>query len=260
MPVILWDIDGTLVRTNGGRVSVNAFVRALQAAAAAHASELAYPHDSGGKTDKQIALEMLTGAAIPQAAAEAILVAFATGYLAELERERSGLTADLCVLPGVREALSRLQELQMPQTLLTGNLEPVARLKLACAELDQYVDFELGAFGSDHHDRNSLVPIVRERVRRRLGHEAADFVVVGDTPRDIACARAGGARVVAVATGRFSRNDLEAHAPDAVFDDLSDTDAVIATLLRYSYETSHRFARPNVPPSRKNVETKPVGE
>ena len=234
-PIILWDIDGTLVRTNGGRVSVNAFVRALEAAAAAHTRQLAYPRDSGGKTDLQIAREMLAGAAVAEVHSAEILAAFGTGYLGELERERARLVADLSVLPGVREALGTLQEQGVTQSLLTGNLESIARLKLACAELDQYVDFDLGAFGSDHHDRNSLVPIVRERVRQRIGRDATDIVVVGDTPRDIACARAGGARAVAVATGRYTREELEANTPDAVFDDLSDTDAVISALLGYSY-------------------------
>ena len=93
--------------------------------------------------------------------------------------------------------------------------------------------FHLGAYGSDHRDRTCLVPIVRQRLRTQLGQALAeaDLVVVGDTPRDIACARAGGARVVAVATGDFSRAELEAHDPDVVFDDLRDTDAVVASLI-----------------------------
>jgi phosphoglycolate phosphatase len=131
----------------------------------------------------------------------------------------------------VLEALAARDDVRL--AVLTGNLEPIARLKLLCAGLDRFIAFELGAFGSDHADRTCLVPIVRDRVRDRLGQDMAraDVVVVGDTPRDIACARAGGARVVAVATGGFSRADLEAHHPDAVLDDLSDTDAVIACLL-----------------------------
>ena len=234
MTVILWDIDGTLVRSNGGRVSVNAFLRALQRASNV-AEQLAYPQDSGGKTDLQLAMEMLAGASIADAEAQTILARFGASYLTELELAREGLVEDLRVLPGVREILSHLQQLNVTQSLLTGNLEPVARLKLACAQLDHYVRFDLGAFGSDHHDRTRLVAIVRERLRRAEGREAAsdDFVVVGDTPRDIAGARAGGARVVAVATGRYTREELEAHQPDAVFEDLSDTDAVVATLLRY---------------------------
>ena len=83
------------------------------------------------------------------------------------------------------------------------------------------------------------MPITRERLHaaaRQL--DDADVVVVGDTPRDIACARAGDARVIAVATGFYTRADLAAHHPDVVLDDLSDTDAVVAALLRYSTRTS----------------------
>jgi phosphoglycolate phosphatase len=231
-PIILWDIDGTLIRSNGGRVSVSAFLRALQLAANL-LDDLPYPRDSGGKTDQQIALEVLLAAEITEEHATSLLPAFGDAYFADLNSDHARLQADIRVLAGVPELLARLQTLGVTQSVLTGNLEPIARLKLLCAGLDRFIAFELGAFGSDHADRTCLVPIVRDRVRDRLGQDMAraDVVVVGDTPRDIACARAGGARVVAVATGGFSRADLEAHHPDAVLDDLSDTDAVIACLL-----------------------------
>jgi phosphoglycolate phosphatase-like HAD superfamily hydrolase len=228
--VVLWDIDGTLVRSNGGRVSVSAFLRALRQVAASDA-ELPYPKDSGGKTDEQIALEVLIAADLAEETALGLLPAFRELYWRELEATREQLAPDLRVLPGVPAALQALRERGITQTLLTGNLEPVARLKLACAGLADYVDFELGAFGSDHRDRTCLVPITRQRLRERLGTDAADIVVVGDTPRDIACARAGNARAIAVATGNFSREVLEAHAPDVVLDDLQDTEAVLASLL-----------------------------
>ena len=230
--VVLWDIDGTLVRSNGGRVAVTAFLRALR-----HTWQLehepAYPTDSSGKTDPQIALDILAAASIGEPRAMEMLSAFGETYLTELQRQREQLVKDLLVLPGVTATLERLARLGVVQSLLTGNLEPVARLKLACAELDQYLAFEVGGFGSDHADRSCLVPIVRERLRRRLGQDVApeDIVVVGDTPRDIACARAGAARAVAVATGNFTRSQLERHGPDAVLDDLSDGAAVIAALL-----------------------------
>jgi phosphoglycolate phosphatase len=231
-PIVLWDIDGTLVRTNGGRVSLSAFLRALQGAANLE-GDLPYPKDSGGKTDGQIALEVLLAASIAEDHATRLLPAFADAYHAQLLAEQAKLAADLRVLPGVPAILAHLQDLGVCQTVLTGNLEPIARLKLACAALDQFIAFELGAYGSDHRDRTCLVPIVRERLRARFGAEvaAADIVVVGDTPRDIACARAGGARVIAVATGSFSRAELEQHQPDAVLDDLSDTASVVAYLL-----------------------------
>lgn len=230
--VILWDIDGTLVRGSGGRVSVSAFLRALSLASGLP-DGLPYPTDAGGKTDEQIALEVFALASIAEARAAQLLPAFRAAYLAELETDRHRLALDLRVLPGVVDVLARLQAGGVCQSLLTGNLESIARLKLTCAGLDHYVAFELGGFGSDHRDRDRLVPIVRERLQHRRGRDvaAADIVVIGDTPRDIACARAGGARVLAVATGNFSRAQLEAHHPDAVFDDLRDTDAVVSWLL-----------------------------
>jgi phosphoglycolate phosphatase len=231
--VILWDIDGTLVRSNGGRVAVNAFLRALSVSCALDA-EPPYPRDSSGKTDPQIALDILTAAAVEETRANDGLMAFPAAYLEELQQQRQALIGDLRVLPGVQRALEELEAHGAIQSLLTGNLQPVARLKLSCAGLDRYLDFDLGAYGSDHADRDSLVPIVRQRLQRRLGNGASqtEIAVVGDTPRDIACARAGGARAIAVATGNYSRQELEAHQPDAVLDNLSDTDAVVQTLLR----------------------------
>jgi phosphoglycolate phosphatase len=233
-PIILWDIDGTLVRGRGQRVTMTAFIQALQLAS--QIGELQYPGDSHGKTDTGIALEMLAAASLDETQARALLAGFGDGYLAALQQQRERVTEDLEVLPGVPQLLSALKQRNVTQSLLTGNLEPIARLKLACAGLDSYVDFEIGAFGSDHHDRSSLVPFVRDRIRKNGGGDTdgREIVVVGDTPRDIACARAGGARAIAVATGNFSRAELEAHAPDAVLDDVADTHAVIELLLRYS--------------------------
>jgi phosphoglycolate phosphatase len=228
MTIILWDIDGTLVRGKGGRVSVGAFTRALQRASQLE-TEVVYPKNVAGKTDAQIALEVLIAAAVAETDAHALLPAFGAAYLAELEQLRAELLEDMLVLPGVPQVLARLHQMGVTQTLLTGNLQPVARLKLTLVGLDRYVDFELGAYGSDHHDRTCLVPIVRQRLGDR---SEANIVVVGDTPRDIACARAGGVPVVAVATGNFKREELE--AADTVLDDLSDTEAVVQTLLRYS--------------------------
>jgi len=236
MPLlVLWDVDGTLVRGKGGRVSVGAFTRALQRASQLQ-TEPVYPSNVAGKTDSQIALEVLAAASLAEVDAAALLPLFGSTYLAELELRRDELRQDMLVLPGVPEILARLQQLGVTQTLLTGNLEPVARLKLDLVGLDRYVDFDIGAYGSDHHDRSCLVPIATTRVKDRTGvaREAEEIVIVGDTPRDIACARAGGVRVVAVATGNFKRDELAGHQPDAVLDDLSDTETVVATLLRYS--------------------------
>ena len=229
-PVILWDIDGTLVRSNGGRVSVTAFLNALKTAAA-HPDDFDYPKDAGGKTDEQIALEVLALAKIAEDRALELLADFREYYRIELEREQHNLVGDLRVLPGVEDTLRTFQERGVMQTLLTGNLESIARLKLACAGLDRYVDFELGAYGSDARDRTTLVPISKARIRAKTGLEPDPVIVVGDTPRDVACARAGQAVAVAVATAFHTRDQLEAAAPDLVLDDLTNGAAEIEKLL-----------------------------
>ena len=151
MKIILWDIDGTLVRSNGGRVAVNAFLRALCLSCQLE-HELPYPYDSAGKTDPQIALEILAAASIAESRASQALEAFAEHYLMELKRQQQALITDLRVLPGVSEILEVLTQRGIVQSLLTGNLEPVARFKLACAGIEQYLDFDLGAYGSDNAD------------------------------------------------------------------------------------------------------------
>lgn len=230
--IVLWDIDGTLVRSRERRVAVNAFLRALQMVAELPHG-LPYPTDSGGKTDEQIALEVLLSSEVAEDTALSLLPSFRQTYLRELDRDRELLVADQRVLPGVHEVLGRLRDLGVRQSLLTGNLEQIARLKLTAAGLEEYVDWSIGAFGSDHRDRASLVPITRQRLVERYASkpEAHDVVVIGDTPRDIACARAGGARAIAVATGHVSRAELAAHAPDALFDDLQDTQTVLSAVL-----------------------------
>ncbi|GAC1313961.1 MAG: HAD hydrolase-like protein [Chloroflexota bacterium] len=229
---MLWDIDGTLIRSHERRVAVNAFLRALQMIAELPHG-MPYPTDSGGKTDEQIALEVLLSSEIAEDTALRLLPSFRETYLRELDRDRELLIADQRVLPGVHAILGRLRDLGVRQSLLTGNLEPIARLKLTAAGLDDYLDWSIGAFGSDHRDRASLVPITRRRLKERYASEPEthDVVVVGDTPRDIACARAGGARAIAVATGHVSREELAAHAPDALFDDLENTQTVLTAVL-----------------------------
>ena len=233
--LILWDIDGTLLRSKGARVTGKAFLRALKLASNA-ADDLVYPKDAHGNTDTQIALDILTASLRLDGDATAVLKVFGQAYVADLEGQRQSLLDDIEVLPGAPEILRALKRRGVTQSLLTGNLEPVARLKLALAQLDQFLSIDIGAFGSDHADRTCLVPIAQARVLSKLGYAVRPetIVIVGDTPRDVACARAGGAHVVCVATGNFTREQLEAHAPDAVLDDLRDTDAVIETLLRYS--------------------------
>jgi phosphoglycolate phosphatase len=228
--VILWDIDGTLIRSKGGRVSLTAFLVALKQVAQHH-DDFAYPTDAGGKTDEQIALEVLSLAEFAHDRAEALLSDFREAYRIELEQQREALVGDLRVLPGVEATLAALARQGVTQSLLTGNLEPIARIKLAAVGIDRYVDFKLGAYGSDHRDRTCLVPISRDRIRQKTGQEPDPIVVIGDTPRDVACARAGGAIAVAVATGFHTRDQLEATGADLVLDDLEQGASQLQDLL-----------------------------
>jgi phosphoglycolate phosphatase len=224
--LILWDIDGTLIRA--GAIGAAIFDRALELAIGVPPAGMV---SMGGKTDPQIVREHL----------ELMEVADIDGrlpvILGHLEREMAAGAGSLAdggyALPGVPELLARLAGVSgVRQSVLTGNIAPNAVVKLAAFGLDRWLDLEVGAYGSDHADRNQLVPIAIDRVRRLRGEVigADDVWVVGDTANDLACARAGGARCLLVGTGRVDVSELAGLGPDAVLPDLADTDTV-ATLL-----------------------------
>jgi phosphoglycolate phosphatase len=157
------------------------------------------------------------------------------GLLAETERlvaaGRDRIRAGGRILPGVLDVLEALAGPGTVQTVLTGNTVANAAVKLDALDLRLWLDLEVGAYGSDDADRNSLVPIALERVERRYGPvDRGGLWVVGDTPLDAACARAGGAHCLLVANGFAARADLEDAGADHVLDDLSDTEAVLALL------------------------------
>lgn len=137
------------------------------------------------------------------------------------------------LLPGVREVLKAVADHpNYYSALLTGNIQPAAYLKLELVRLSEF--FELpGAFGDDSHDRRDLPALAAERIKRHLDLDLQprQFIVIGDTPNDIDCARHFGARALAVATGRlYSAEDLLACNPDALLSDLFDLNEVMHTL------------------------------
>ena len=231
MRLVLWDIDGTLVQA--GEVGRDIFSEAFQAVLGRAPDQVAARAlVMAGRTDPEIALEFLTAHDIAEgeqhlpAFGEALVTALAARAAAIRERGRA--------LPGAREALEALGAADgVVQSLLTGNLQPNALLKLASFELDGYLDFEVGGFGSDHHHRPSLVEVARAKAERKYGtgFPGTATVLVGDTPLDVAAGRAGGARVVAVATGPFRADELRQTEADAVLDDLQDTEAALAAIL-----------------------------
>lgn len=225
MRVVLFDIDGTLLRSGVGK-------RAMERAMLATVGTTGEPgHRYDGKTDRQIVREALTWAGLDDAAINAQMPAIEARYVEALHDELSrehGVT----LLPGVLPLLDAVDaRADMTMGLLTGNIAAGAAAKLAAVGLDAG-RFRIGAFGSDHEHRNELPAIAQSRARALLAREVAGeaLVIVGDTPSDIACGRGVGARAVAVATGHFSVSELAAHAPAAVFADLTDTDAVMAAL------------------------------
>jgi phosphoglycolate phosphatase len=182
-----------------------------------------------GRTDAWILADAAAAHGIPPGADT--LGRFRDVYLAHLAGELQRPGPRKGVMPGVRElleAVARRDDLY--PALLTGNYEEAARLKLEYFDLWRY--FACGAFGDDAPDRNGLLPKALLRVAECGGPKlpASASIVIGDTPLDIACAQAGGARSMGVATGHYSVDQLLAAGADVALEDLSDTERVIALL------------------------------
>ncbi|HVF32236.1 MAG TPA: HAD family hydrolase [Acidimicrobiales bacterium] len=231
MTLLLWDVDGTLIRAGGlGREPFQAAV--ASAIGGAIDPRLHEQVQMSGKTDPQIARELLVLASVSEDDVERHLPEVLRLLESNLGSVEASITERGRVLPGVPEVLERCAALGpdvVVSTLLTGNLAGNALVKLRAFGLERWVDLRVGAYGSDHHDREELVPIALAKATSAYGRRfsASSTWVIGDTPRDLACARAGGARCVLVATGRFGRDELEACGADAVLDDLSDVDRVL---------------------------------
>ena len=228
MKLVLFDIDGTLLWSDGaGR-------RAMEGALThvfGSPGDPRYRYD--GKTDLQIARELMRAEGHEDDAIDARLDAVLAGYLDRLRRELDAGTRRVELLAGVPELLDALEPRpDVVLGLLTGNVAPGAETKLTAAGLD-FSRFRVNAFGSDHEHRPSLPAVAQRRAREVLGLEfhGESVVVIGDTPADIECARSVGARTVAVATGRYTVDELAEHEPTVVLPDLSDTDAALRAIL-----------------------------
>lgn len=223
MRLLLFDIDGTLILT--GEAGLVAFRETIQEAFGTE-DDLSQV-DFSGATDSGIIAQLFGRHGIAHTPDN--LERFRRAYFPSLGRwlpARQGR-----VLPGVTDLLGQLRRQEQVQLgLLTGNFAEGARLKLQHYGLWDY--FAFGAFADDHSDRNELGPHALRRAAAHTGRNyAGDQVwIIGDTPRDIACARAFGAKVLAVATGRHSLAELQALEPDAALSDLSDVEAVARLL------------------------------
>lgn len=229
--LVLWDVDGTLV--SAGPAARDAFVAAIEHVLGRAVDD--HGVQMSGKTDPQIAMEILANLAISRDEARSHLPQVMQELERELEEAVDVMRATGRELPGARRILERFAgEPRVTQTVLSGNLEPNARLKLAAFGLDGFVDWEIGAFGSDEEDRTKLVPVALRRAEQARGvrFEPDAVWVVGDTPRDLECARAAGVRCLLVGTGRYGVERLAELGADATREDLAETDAVAALVLR----------------------------
>ncbi|OLC06105.1 MAG: hypothetical protein AUH41_13560 [Gemmatimonadetes bacterium 13_1_40CM_66_11] len=232
MRLILFDIDGTLLWTNGaGRRAIH---RALVDETGTAGPIDGYRFD--GKTDPQIVRELLTLAGHPECDSEDRITAVCRRYVDLLTAELAKPTQATKLYPGIADLLAALEPYEADGRalvgLLTGNVQHGAALKLRSAGLDP-ARFAVGAFGSDSGARADLPAVAARRAAERTGRRftGADLVVVGDTPDDVACARPIGARTVAVATGFFDTTALRAAGATHVFQTLSDTRAVLEALF-----------------------------
>ena len=211
--LLLWDIDGTILHT--GKAGETALGHAMEklhgVSRGLEGLEIA------GRTDKWIVEQLLAREKLPHGEKEIarFLDVYVERLAEELPRRQGGLHPGIL---GILEEAHRRPDLL--QGLLTGNIEKGARLKLTRYGVNHF--FAFGAFADDSPVRNELGPHAKRRARERHGEEFPPerIYIIGDTPHDVACARAIGAKAIAVATGSFSRKQLEACGADAVFTDL----------------------------------------
>lgn len=226
--LVLFDIDGTLLTAQGA--PRRAFHRAMLEVYGT-AGPIA-THRFDGKTDPQIARELLALAGLPASAIAASLPQLWSSYVRELSIEFAHPDHETVVYPGVTLLLDALhRSADVVLGLLTGNIRDGATLKLASARIR--TPFPVGAFGSDSDRRDELPPVAVQRARELTGRSFArrDIVIVGDTPSDVTCGQALGVRAIAVATGNFGTAELQDAGADAVFTDLADTDAVLEMIM-----------------------------
>ena len=227
MRLILWDIDGTLVHTAGhGRYAFDdAFARLFGR------DPDPEPVPMAGRTDHAIALDLLARNGVEEA--ERHLPELFDALHEALVARRDAMAAEGSPAPGVHVALERVgAEEGVVQSLLTGNIETNAHVKLDAFGLVPLLDMEIGGYGSDHGTRSELVGVALAKARRLRGLDLvpSDVTIVGDTPLDVEAAHAAGARAVAVATGPYNLDELLQAQPEAALEDVRDTDALLAAL------------------------------
>lgn len=224
----LFDIDGTILWTDGaGRRAIHIALRETFGSI----GPADYWFD--GKTDRQIVRDLMRLEGHGDPHIDARMDALLSRYADALQAELRDPSHPPRLLPGVHELLDALERRSdVVLGLLTGNIAEGAAAKLRAVGIDP-ARFDVGAFGSDEEHRPALPAVALRRAREQLGIDVVPraTVVIGDTPADIDCGRRAGTRTIAVATGRYSVEQLATHGADAVFEDLSDTEAVLQAIV-----------------------------
>ncbi len=229
--ILLWDIDGTLIRSVRSGAFKDYTIPVLESVfgTAGRLPEMKV----SGMTDLQIVGEALRHEGFTQEQVRERIDHLKTRYMEEMRKATGNGEQFFEILPGVRDVLQAIADHpRYHSALLTGNIEPAAYLKMDLVGLSEFFDLP-GAFGDESDDRRDLPALAAKRISRHLNLELRpeQFIVIGDTPNDIACARHFGARAMAVGTGRLYRAaDLRAGNPDALIRDLSNLDLVMETL------------------------------
>jgi len=226
--LLLFDIDGTLIDSHGAGGA--AILDAAEEYFGVQRGQLP-PLQLAGSTDPAIAMDVF--AMVKRSHTPEAISAFLDLYLAHLQRRLHQEDFSGFMLPGVVPLLDSLREKNDAHlALLTGNVRRGAEIKLTRHSIyDRFID---GAFGCDHHDRDQLGPIALNRLQQATGtpYDIADVIIIGDTPKDIRCAAAFGAKCLAVATGQYSVAELSAHTPWRCVESFADVPAIVDILLR----------------------------
>jgi phosphoglycolate phosphatase-like HAD superfamily hydrolase len=245
--LVLWDIDFTLI--DAGGVGTRLYRMVFRDM---FGTELPSAADMAGRTDRAIVLDTLARAGIPEPRQHLDQFLARLAALAPTGRELAERHSR--ALPGAAAALDALaafapgprstsgdgagdQTVSVVQSVLTGNVRPMAEMKLGALGLAGHLDLEAGAYGESHEIRAELVHLARDNAARRYGTDFSGTatVLVGDTPLDVAAALETGARAVAVATGGTTAARLAESGAHAVLPDLTDTPAVLAAILTTPY-------------------------
>jgi phosphoglycolate phosphatase-like HAD superfamily hydrolase len=223
--LVLWDVDYTLVNAGGlGTRLYEAVFKEM------FGRELPAVAPKAGRTDRAILLDTLALSGIDEPRA------YVDDFLAVLAHQSAVADGVALVpvraMPGAAAAIAALAGSGARQSVLTGNVRPLAELKLGLAGLGEHLDLDVGAYGDVHEVRAELVAVARQAARSAYG---ADFggmstVLVGDTSLDVEAALATGARAVAVASGTFSAADLAAAGAHVVLPDLTDASLLVSAI------------------------------